>query len=320
MIDNPSVKDPFDGVYDTRGFKRSGTGTDYALLFATDKYELLPEDKEKKLSPWRNLEKPIKDAKALGTELEKYGFKVDIRENVKTRSDIRDILNEYDKKYEPGDQLLVYFAGHGYCSAEQKKIGYIAASASRRPENDLALNTYVSYSYIRDFLDGLSCARIMLVLDVCYGGTFDRDIGFDKDIDFDRDIALNMEENPTSRGNGTRGLQQRLDLKETLKAKTRWYLSSGGKEEVQDGFGLEHSPFAASLLALLRDEASKDKVLTIPEIERQLPSKLRTELVKIEKAWKEEHPLWEGKLTQTPASGPFGSSKKSDKAFVFIKQ
>ena len=293
VFDKSSNTEKFDGIYDTHEVVRQGT--DYALLFATETYQ-----------HWDQLDTPISDAKALGIELEKYGFKVDIRKNVQTREDIIKILTEYaNKSYQPGDQLFVYFAGHGDFS-EQVSSGFIAVSDSKLSKDDSGHASYLSYARLKELLDRLACGRVMLVLDVCYGGTFDKD------------IALN--EAPTTRG-GARGIHKlkRLDLAETLKVRTRWYLSSGGKEKVQDGLS-SNSPFAASLLKLLRNGAGKDGVLTIPEIEHQLPSNLRAELNKTEEAWREKHPLWTGKITQTPASGPFGSGKAPDKAFVFIKR
>ena len=282
----------FDGVYDTRGLTRQGK--DYALLFATNTYQ-----------HWRALTTPIKDAEELGSELEKYGFEVDIRKEVQTRADILNAITEYaDKPYPPDSQLFVYFAGHGHFS-EKLKDGYIAASDSKLPADDPPHTTYVAYARLKQDLDMIKCGRVMLVLDVCYGGTFDRKYA----------IAPNVE--PPTRGPSREPPQ--LDIADTLKRKTRWYLSSGQKEEVQDGGGLRHSPFAASLLTLLRNGAGTDRVLTIPEIEHQLPSTLEAELDKIEVAWREKHPLWEGKIQQTPASGPFGTAKKSDKAFVFIR-
>ena len=159
--------------------------------------------------------------------------------------------------------------------------------------------TYVAYARLRQDLDSIACERVMLVLDVCYGGTFD-----------DKNALI---EEPVTRG--FRAIEPILDLNQTLKVKTRWYLSSGGKEVVYDGVG-GHSPFALSLLTVLRDGAGRDGVLTIPEIERQLPIKLREELDKIEI----KYPLLDGKIQQTPASGPFGSGKAADKAFVFIEK
>ena len=276
----------FDGIYDRSGFVRMGT--DYALLFATNNY-----------AHWENLSSPINDAEAIGAELaDRYGFNVDIRKNV-TWAGILQTLAEYaTKSYQPGDQLFIYFAGNGNFS-EMTKDGYIAASDSKLPADDPSHTTYLSYARLRNNLDRIACGRVLLALDVCYGGTFDDNIALIKA--------------PPTRG----GMIRILDLNQTLKVHTRWYLSSGGKEEVFDGVG-EHSPFALSLLTVLRNGAGEDGVLTIPEIERQLPIKLREEIDKLEAAWKKEHPLWDGKLTQTPASGPFGSGEAADKAFVFI--
>ena len=276
----------FDGFYDRSGFVR--TGTDYALLFATDDY-----------AHWENLSSPIVDAEAIGAELaDRYGFKVDIRKNVMIK-DILAALAEYKtKRYDRGDQLFVYFVGHGIYDYDTNSDGYIVASDSKDFLNtDPFYRSYLSHGELTRRLDRFKCDRIMLVLDVSYGGTFDG--------------TNALIEEPLTRG---LKLLRLSELNQTLKVKTRWYLSSGGKEEVFDGVG-EHSPFALSLLTVLRNGAGRDGVLTIPEIERQLPIKLREEIDKLEALLK-----LDGKLKQTPTSGPFGSGKAADKAFVFIEE
>lgn len=103
--------------------------------------------------------------------------------------------------------------------------------------------------------------------------------------------------------------------------KTRWYLSAGEKEEVlaETATG-EHSPFALSLLSILRGSGDvlEDDVLTIPEIEQLLPSLVDAEIDKSMNAYKEKTGWSGGWKNQTPASGPFGSAEAADKAFVFI--
>ena len=290
----------FDGVYNTRGFRRHGK--DYALLFATNTYQ----------DPyWNDRGTPIPNAEAIAVELLlKYGFTVDLQRNVTLR-DISKTLAEYaEKSYQPGDQLLVYFAGHGVFH-EALKEGYIAGTDSVSPDTPGYQHSYLSHSELKSNLDKLGCERVLLVLDVSYGGTFDDNIALGK--------GPLVKDHPSTKNDLTAKENQRqLDLVETLKTKTRWYLSAVGKEVVREGLG-EHSPFAASLLTVLKNGAGKDGVLTIPEIEHQLPSKLQAELNKAEVAWREKYPLWDIKMQQTPASGPFGSGKKSDKAFVFIK-
>ncbi len=281
----------FDGVYDTQGFVRQGK--DYALLLATDRYQ-----------HWDDLNTSIRDAEAIGNELEKYGFQVEIKKNLKTRADILNTLSAYAKKdYQPGDQLFVYFTGHGNFDAKIR-LGYIAASDSKLPADDPIHASYLSYAELKQVLDRLACPRILLVLDVSYGGTFDDKIALGK--------GTTGNDNPSTKDDVTaKGPQPQLHLAETLKVKTRWYLSAGGKEDVQDG--MEHSLFTLSLLTVLRDGAGKDGVLTVPEIEHQLPSKLQAELDKLKGLFPN------AEIQQTPASGPFGSGKKSDNAFVFIK-
>ena len=290
----------FDGVYDAQEFVRHGK--DYALLFATDTY----------WDPyWNDLGTRISDAEAIAVELFlKYGFTVDLQRNVTIR-DISKALAEYaEKSYQPGDQLLVYFAGHGVFH-EALKEGYIAGTDSVSPDTPGYQHSYLSHSELKSNLDKLGCERVLLVLDVDYGGTFDDKIALGKNPPTKDNASTKVDS--TERRN-----PRRLDLGKTLKVETRWYLSAGGKETVREGLG-EHSPFAASLLTVLKNGAGKDGVLTIPEIEHQLPPKLQAELDKAEAAWREKYPLWDVKIQQTPVSGPFGSRKKSDKAFVFIK-
>ena len=280
----------FDGDYDTRGFSRQGTGTDYALLFATNKYE-----------HWRALSTPIADAEAIGAELEnRYRFKVDIRKNV-TIEDILAALAEYKvKRYAPGDQLLIYFAGHGKFD-EVLQDGHIAGTESKSPKDDKNLATLLAFSKLRDNIDIFPCERIMLMLDVCYGGTFDKDLALGEK-------PPEAPSKPRTRGAEPLNL---MKLQETLAVKTRWYLSSGGNEDVSDGLG-PHSPFALALLTLLRNGDNGDGVLTVPEIERQLPPTLENELDKVRSVYKGY------KIKQSPVSGPFGSGKAADKAFLFI--
>ena len=303
------TKDEFDGVYSTLGVSR--TGKDYALLFATNEYPLW----EKKDERFR-LTTPINDARALHDVLEQeYGFEAEVYED-RTIEQMTLVLHDYiDKSYEDGDQLLIYFTGHGVFEKDIKD-GFIAAKDSAAPlsSDDLAPGderTYLRYADLERTLDRLDCKRILLILDVCYGGTFDEK------------IALN--ENPLTKGGGPsiKGIQQTLKLADTLKVKTRWYLSAGEKEEVlAETVTGEHSPFASSLVSILKgpDGILDDDVLTIPEIERHLPSLVDAEVDKKMKAYKQETG-WTGEWqNQTPASGPFGSAKAADKAFVFIKR
>ena len=76
---------------------------DYALLFATDKYD-----------NWSDLVNPVNDATTISQELkDRYGFEVELVENP-TQDEMLVKIREYSqKKYKPQDQLFIFFAGHG---------------------------------------------------------------------------------------------------------------------------------------------------------------------------------------------------------------
>ena len=260
------------------------SSSDYALLFATDTY-----------MHRHDLYTPIADAQAIGEELEnRYGFKVDIRKNVTIKQILAALAEYKQNQYRPGDQLLVYFTGHGYFD-DVLNDGHVAGTESESPETDKNLGTYISFKKLRADLDAFPCTNIMLILDVCYGGTFD-------------DERILKAAPPLDNPKETIVVNTVLDPDK----KKRWYLNSTGKGESAGG-GIEHTPFALALLQILRgsDEVLVDDVLTIPEIERQLPSKLESELDKLRSLYGAD-----AIDEQIPASGPFGSGEATDKAFV----
>ena len=207
-------------------------GKDYALLFAAHTYDY-----------WNDLLYPLLDAKSLRTDLEDiYDFQVELIENP-TETEVLEVLDRYaQKEYAPEDQLLIFFAGHGYFN-QGFKIGYLVAQDTQRPDDSGRLLSYLSHSYFRDIIDNMSCKHILLMLDTCYSGTFDEQIAMRGERD-------NLPEELSSN-----------DIRRKLKYTTRRYLASGGKEEVPD-----NSPFIRALLKALRSKGGPDKVLTIGEI------------------------------------------------------
>lgn len=212
---------------------------DYALLFATDEYD-----------EWNDLVNPINDARTIAKELEsEYNFKVELIENA-TKDEIWSKLTEYSQKsYLKNDQLFIFFAGHGLF-VDQLREGFLVAKDSKK--NDISKSSYISYNRIRPMIDGIGSEHIFLVMDACFGGTFD----------------------PTISNSGYRGEEDNLYkeisnleyLKRKLRYKTRKFLTSGGKEYVPDGRPGMHSPFARKLIESFRSRGGSDGVLTIQEI------------------------------------------------------
>jgi len=212
--------------------------TDYALFFATDEYE-----------EWDDLTNPVNDAKTIAEELEKnYGFKVDMVTNA-TTDEMMMKIREYGKKsYLPYDQLMIFFAGHGQFD-EIYKAGYIVGKNSKK--NDPAMSTYLAHSVLRNAIENIPTEHTLLVMDACFGGTFD----------------------PKIAQAGSRGADAMYDevspaeyIKRKLKFKTRQFITSGGKEYVPDGRPGMHSPFARKFIEALRSYGGRDKILTISEI------------------------------------------------------
>ncbi|MFZ6012133.1 MAG: caspase family protein [Bacteroidota bacterium] len=206
---------------------------DYALMFAVDKYE-----------NWDDLVNPVNDAQTLKKELsEKYGFAVDLVENPDQEDVWGKIVDYTQKKYKPQDQLFIFFAGHGYFD-ETLNEGYAVARNSLK--NDKGKSSYVSYERLRSLVNNIPCEHIFLVMDVCFGGTFDPTVA-------------------RSRG-GENTVTDKQYLARKLTYKTRRFLTSGGKEYVPDGRPGHHSPFAAKLILALKEGGGTDRILTLDEI------------------------------------------------------
>lgn len=208
---------------------------DYALLFATDKYD-----------NWSDLVNPVNDATTIGNELrDRYGYEVELVENP-TQDEMLVKIREYSQRnYKPQDQLFIFFAGHGQFD-ETFGEGYVVAKNSL--ENDKAKSSYISHSNLRSYIGNIPCQHILLTMDVCFGGTFDPVIARSRAADSYSDVSQNEY------------------LIRKLSSKTRKYITSGGKEYVSDGIAGKHSPFAAKFIEALRTNGGSDRILVISEI------------------------------------------------------
>jgi hypothetical protein len=239
--------------------------TDYALIFATDNYD-----------NWPDLVNPIFDSRTVAEELKKtYGFKVEMIENA-TQNDILKKLREYiEKKYKPLDQVFIFFAGHGNYDATFAE-GYLVPREALA--NDEAKTSYLSYNRLRSVVNNIPSEHIFLVMDVCFGGTFDEKLA-----SFRGDV-----EDPYKQKNPAEFITHKLTYK------TRKFLTSGGKQYVSDGIPGKHSPFARAFIEALRSKGGNDGILTLNEI---------TPYVE--------------KLKITPRAGEFGDNAPGSD-FVFV--
>jgi hypothetical protein len=208
---------------------------DYALLFVTDKYD-----------NWNSLVNPIFDGRSIATELQNvYGFKVEVIENPSQDVIFRKLREYSEKKYQPLDQLMVFFAGHGYYD-ETFKEGYVVVKESMK--DDPGKTSYVSYNRLRNVINTIPCEHTMLMMDVCFGGTFDEALASARDADVYKEVS------------------QSEFIMRKLAVKTRKYLTSGGKTYVSDGIAGKHSPFAKRVIDAMRSLGGTDGILTLTEL------------------------------------------------------
>jgi uncharacterized caspase-like protein len=223
--------------------RRPGTGaTNRALVIGTNVYAAN--------SSWSELRNPVLDATTIAETLRTdYGFQVTLLVNADKTTILTALKDLQDMPYEPTDQVLIFFAGHGYFD-ERSQMGMLVASDSRSLATDRFQESYVDFARLQGFIDAIPAEHVLLMLDVCFGGAFSGRIG----------------------ESGLRGdpMYENLSRDELvarkLRYRTRWYVTSGGREYVPDGRPGQHSPFARRVIDALRRRGGDDGILTLAEL------------------------------------------------------
>ena len=230
VVDYRNILVGFDAISKAVDINRK----DYALVIGTDKYD-----------HWSDLVNPVYDAETISAILkDSYGFESELLTDPSQEEFLIKIKEYSQKKYRPQDQLMIFIAGHGQFD-ETFGEGYIVTKGSLM--NDEAKTTYVPHSVLRNIIDNIPCEHILLVMDVCFSGTFDPVIA-------------------RSRSAVYEDLDDAELLVRKLSKKTRRYLTSGGKEYVSDGVPGQHSPFAQKFIEVLKSRGGDDRIITLQEI------------------------------------------------------
>jgi len=187
-------------------------GTCHALIISNSTYRELPE-----------LRTPTSDGRSLANLLrDDYGFRVTVLNNV-TRAEILRALMSLRTQLTESDNLLIFYAGHGWLDNEADAGYWLPIDASKNdPVN------WISNETLTSALKALRAKHVIIVADSCYSGKLTRGLRVD---------GLERE--------GFSGLANR---------RARVVISSGGLEPVLDG-GAEgnHSVFANALLKVLKE-------------------------------------------------------------------
>lgn len=227
---------------DKKAFKKAINGK-YALILGTNIYGGKPQ--------WSDLANPEMDAKEIAEELKKtYGFETKLMLNP-SQDSLYAALFHYSQTLDTNDQLIIFFAGHGDFDEKYFDDGFIVLNNSATTKNDPYRKTYLQHAELQRMINKLPPKQIMVIMDVCFGGTFD-----------ERVVKL--------AGRNKNDIYSDVDASAFVSAKlkynTRIYITSGGKKEVPDGYKGKHSPFALKLLEALRTEGGNNGFLTASEI------------------------------------------------------
>jgi hypothetical protein len=138
----------------------NGKGSYYALLIGIDKYSdpAIPD-----------LDNPINDATRLEKILvSKYTFQEDQITVLKNpgSEDLIIALDELAHKITPDDNLLIFYAGHGWFD-EKANIGYWLPSDAKQVNKA----AWFRNSTLCDYLKEIDSKHTLLIADACFGGS-----------------------------------------------------------------------------------------------------------------------------------------------------
>jgi len=188
----------------------------YALVIGNNSYQYVPRLK--------TAEDDARDVAAILRD--QYGFQTRLLLSA-TRQQIISALNAYRRELEPNDNLLIYYAGHGYNDRDADKTYWLPIDA-RRDDN----SNWIIADDITSNIRAIPAKHILVVSDSCYSGTIIR--GLEPTLTFP--------------------IMRQRYLQKMAAGKSRTLMASGGDEPVADEGGGGHSVFASAFLRGLSDE------------------------------------------------------------------
>ncbi len=219
---------------------RSALGLDfgryYALVIGNQHYRSID-----------SLQTPISDAQRAAKVLaDKYGFIVTVIEDASDVAMLK-ALNDLNASLKPNDNVLIYYAGHGYRLQNgqpnrRTESGYWLPVNAEAPPQD---TFWVPNEQVTAHLARLPARRVLVVSDSCYAGLLSADPSY---------LFVN-----DTVGYSTDYIRFKLPKR------SRLLLSSGGDHPVMDAeSGGSNSVFARAFLEELENNTSA--VLPAPEL------------------------------------------------------
>lgn len=207
------------------------------------------------------LQSAVNDATAVAKLLrDRYGYETNLILNA-TRFQLLTALNQAREDLGPGDNLLVYYAGHGEVSNDGRQ-GYWVPVDGQPGMAD----TWISNTSISEVLETMKAKHVLVVADSCYSG------------------AMAGSAVPVANPALAEGKWDEW-VKAMATGRSRTALTSGGVQPVPDTGTGKHSYFARAFLNTLEDN---NRLLEAQQLYREITSSLALSAVN-------------APVTQTPA-------------------
>jgi hypothetical protein len=135
-------------------------GSYYALIIAVQDYQ--------EGSGIKDLDHPVQDAQNLVNVLTtRYTFDQPNLIFLKNpgRKQIIDTFNQLAQRVRENDNLLIFYAGHGYWEDRIKQGFWLPADAKRESQAE-----WLSNGAIQDYIRGIKSKHTLLITDACFGG------------------------------------------------------------------------------------------------------------------------------------------------------
>ncbi|MCX8523398.1 caspase family protein [Chryseobacterium formosus] len=175
--------------------------------------------------------------KILDILITKYDFEeeniVKLYDENATTENIFDALEDSFAKQNSGENLVIFFSGHGDFD-DKLDLGYFIPFEAELYKK----NTYIPNTSVLNYIKAFEYRHVVLISDSCFSGSI------------------------FSYSRKTRNSHERL-----YEIPSKWAVSSGRIEEVDDGIPGENSPFTQSLIAIL---SSGTHNISISELTNQV--------------------------------------------------
>ncbi len=146
-----------------------------------------------------------------------------------TRRQTLDAVDGYRKILQEGDDILIYYAGHGFLDSGAERGYWLPADA--RPDSR---SDWLANADITDTLRAIKSRHVMVIADSCYSGTLTR----------------------SAPGRPLIDARTEDFIKRLWSKRSRPVLASGSLEPVLDGGGGGHSVFARVLINALKENTT----------------------------------------------------------------